>query len=117
MLVCGDYFAKKTVGIQLVQATDSIAANLSEGLGRFHFKEAKNFSYFSRGSLFETKTWLTKAVKRNLLTEEKYSKLIDTVEAIGKMLNAYINSIGSVKEPIEPYGTINATNLFDPDNA
>lgn len=50
------YFEKDTIGKQLVRAVDSVAANLSEGFGRFHFKEAKNFSYYSRGSLYETKT-------------------------------------------------------------
>ena len=54
------YFEKDTVGKQFVRAADSIAANLSEGLGRYQFKESKNFGYYSRGSLFETKTWLTK---------------------------------------------------------
>ena len=31
-----NYFAKDTVGKQLVRAADSVAANLSEGFGRFH---------------------------------------------------------------------------------
>lgn len=43
-----NYFEKDTIGKQLVRAADSIAANLSEGLGRYHFKEMKNFSYYSR---------------------------------------------------------------------
>ncbi|HJN06976.1 MAG TPA: four helix bundle protein, partial [Bacteroidales bacterium] len=34
-----NYFQKDTVGKQLVRSADSIAANLSEGFGRFHFKE------------------------------------------------------------------------------
>src|SRR5881392_191731 len=70
------YFEKDTVGKQFVRSTDSIAANLSEGLGRYHFKEAKNFSYYSRGSLFETKTWLTKAKNRNLISSAQSDKLI-----------------------------------------
>ncbi len=98
-----NYFEKDTIGKQLVKAVDSIAANLSEGLGRYHFKEAKNFSYYSRGSLFETRTWLTKSLNRQLLPEENYKKLMDELEVIGKMLNSYIKSIGTVNEPIEEY--------------
>ena len=64
-----DYLSKKTIGTQLIEAADSIAANISEGFGRFHYKEAKQFSYYARGSLFETKTWLTKANKRQLLED------------------------------------------------
>jgi len=45
-----DYFAKDTIGKQLVRAADSISANISEGFGRFHFREKVNFSYYSRGS-------------------------------------------------------------------
>jgi hypothetical protein len=36
-----DYFAKDT--------------------GRFHYKENRNFCYFSRGSIIETKGWLKKS--------------------------------------------------------
>ena len=52
-----DYFAKDSVGKQLVKAIDSVAANLSEGFGRYFYKENKQFCYYSRGSLFESKTW------------------------------------------------------------
>lgn len=51
-----DYFAEDTIGKQLIRSTDSIAANISEGFGRYHYKDSKRFYYISRGSLFETKT-------------------------------------------------------------
>jgi four helix bundle protein len=47
-----DYFAKDVVCKQLMKAADSVAANLSEGFGRYFFKENKQFCYYSRGSLF-----------------------------------------------------------------
>ncbi|HET9052824.1 MAG TPA: four helix bundle protein, partial [Cyclobacteriaceae bacterium] len=40
---------KDTIGKQLIRSCDSIAANLSEGLGRYHYKETRNFSYYARG--------------------------------------------------------------------
>ena len=89
-----DFFAKDTIGKQLVRAIDSVAANLSEGYGRYHYKEAKNFSYYSRGSLYETKTWLTKAKNRNLLNEETFTKMMSTINDISVKLNNYIKSIG-----------------------
>jgi len=89
-----DYFTKDTIGKQLVRASDSVAANLSEGFGRFHYKEAKNFSYYSRGSLYETKTWLTKAYNRNLITEAQHQDFSAKIDSIGIKLNNYINSIG-----------------------
>ena len=51
-----DFFAKDTIGKQLVKSADSVSANLSEGFGRYFYKEERNFCYYSRGSLFETKT-------------------------------------------------------------
>jgi four helix bundle protein len=93
------YFEKDTIGKQLVKAADSVAANLSEGFGRYHFKEAKNFSYFSRGSLFETETWLTKAHARELITTDQYQHFKKTMDTIGKMLNGYISSLGKANHP------------------
>ena len=88
------YFEKDAIGKQLIKAADSIAANISEGFGRFHYKEAKQFNYYARGSLFETKTWLTKAHKRNLVSENDFKQLIQEFDIIGVKLNNYIKSIG-----------------------
>jgi four helix bundle protein len=88
------YFERDTIGKQLVRSVDSIGANLSEGLGRYHFKETKNFSYYARGSLFETKTWLTKAFQRDLINQQQYQDLMSELELLGKRLNAYINTLG-----------------------
>jgi four helix bundle protein len=103
-----NFFHKDTIGKQLVRSTDSIAANLSEGFGRYHFKENKNFSYYSRGSLYETKTWLTKAHSRKLIEDEVFLRMVSNIEVIGKMLNAYIKSIGNIEEPTEGYGKISS---------
>jgi len=68
-----NYFAKDTMGKQLIRAVDSVAANISEGYGRYHYRENKQFCYYSRGSLFETKTWLGKAHNRNLIDDETFN--------------------------------------------
>ena len=92
-----DWFAKDTIGKQLVRAVDSIAANLSEGFGRYHFKDAKNFYYYSRGSLYETRTWLTKANNRKLISEGDFTNFMKEIKDIGVKLNNYIHSIGKQK--------------------
>jgi four helix bundle protein len=46
-----NYFARDTIGKQLVKAADSVAANISEGWGRYYYKENRQFCYYSRGSL------------------------------------------------------------------
>ena len=67
-----DYFDRDTVGKQLVRATDSIGANISESFGRFHYGEKINFLYYARGSVFESKYWLNRALKRRLITTEAH---------------------------------------------
>lgn len=105
-VIIWDYFPKDTIGKHLVKAVDSVAANLSEGYGRYHYKESKNFGYYSRGSLFETKTWLTKASNRFLFDESDYRSFMKEIDRIGVKLNNYIKLIGTrdqVKEDQEEY--------------
>src|SRR5260221_6724404 len=63
-------FARDTVGKQLVEAADSIGANIAESYGRYHFGEKLTFLYYARGSLFETKYWVNRARTRELLENE-----------------------------------------------
>lgn len=92
-----DYLAKDTVGKQLVKAADLVAANLSEGFGRFFYKENKQFCYYSGGSLFETKTWLRKVQLRNLINNENFEQLNKDADTIAIKLNNYIKTIGTKK--------------------
>jgi four helix bundle protein len=89
-----DYFAKDTVGKQMVRSADSISANIAEGYGRYHYKENRNFCYFSRGSIIETKDWLKKSKNRNLITEEEFNGLFEKLQTIHLKLNAYMKFIG-----------------------
>ena len=93
-----DYFSRDTLGKQLVRSTDSIAANISEGFGRYHFKDNRNFLYYARGSLYETSTWILKAHKRKLIEETKYTELTNEFKDLGIKLNNYINTIGNNKK-------------------
>ena len=87
-----DYYARDTVGKQLVRAADSISANLAEGHGRYHFKDRLNFCYYARGSLEETKSWLKKAIRRKLISSD-ISEINEIIKVLPKKLNAYITSI------------------------
>ena len=88
------FFEKDTVGKQWVRCTDSIAANISEGYGRFHYLENKKFCYYSRSSLDETLTFLEKAATRNLIPESNALQLKNDLTILRKRLNSYIRSIG-----------------------
>ena len=88
------YFAKDTVGKQLVRSADSISSNIAEGYGRYHYKENRNFCYFSRGSIMETKGWLKKSKNRKLLNEDQFDTLFEKLQLIHLKLNAYLKFIG-----------------------
>jgi len=90
-----DYFAKDTLGKQLVRAADSIGANIAEGFGRYHYKENKNFCFFSRGSLIETKGWINKAKTRKLISDSLHTEHLNKLSNIHLKLNAYIKHIGN----------------------
>lgn len=94
-----DYWKKDTIGKQLVKAADSIAANISEGYGRYTYKDRRNFCYISRGSMFETRTWLTKAKSRAIITEEIFESFIEKLKVLHQKLNAYIKSINKNINP------------------
>lgn len=83
-------FAKIGLGRQLTNSSDSISSNISEGYGRYFFKENIKFCFYSRGSILETKNHLLKAVKRNLIGRETYDELIYELKVIHRKLNGYI---------------------------
>ncbi|MEP6718442.1 MAG: four helix bundle protein [bacterium] len=90
-----NYFARDTVGKQLVRAGDSIGANIAEGAGRGRFLDNKRFVRMARGSLNEVKHWLRRAHKRSLLTSSQTDLLKPIIEELAPTLNAYPNSIGA----------------------
>ena len=71
-----DFFAKNTVGIQIVKASDSVGANIAEGSGRGTDPELRRFLRVSRGSLYETQHWLRRAYRRGLLSERQINELL-----------------------------------------
>ena len=101
IVITRNFLAQDTIGKQIIRSSDSIAANIAEGYGRYFFKENRQFCFYSRGSILETKTWIKKAKNRNLITEVQYNQLFTKLETIHFKLNAYMKFIGK-KTPIEP---------------
>lgn len=89
-----EWLAKQTVGLQWIRSADSIAANISEGYGRYSFKENARFCYYARGSLLETQTWLEKAIARSLVAGPIADELSLKLETLRRQLDNYIHSFG-----------------------
>lgn len=92
-----DFLAKDTVGKQLIRAADSIGANIAEGSGRGTNPDLRRFLRIARGSLYETQHWLRRSYRRRLLTEKEVNDLIPIIKELAPKLNAYLSSVGSVK--------------------
>lgn len=85
-----DYFAKDTVGKQLVRAIDSISANIAEGFGRRHKKDKIKFYFNARGSAYEALDWLHKAKVRKLIGQEEYEQIFKVLSELPKEINNLI---------------------------
>ena len=95
LVVKFQYFEKDTLGKQLIRATDSIPANISEGYGRYHYLDNKKFLFYARGSLYETMTWIRLAYTRKLISEDDYEWLRSHCRKLSVKLNNFINAIGN----------------------
>ena len=82
----------------MINAADSIGANIAEGTGRGSYADNRRFVRIARGSLFEVKHWLRRAYVRKLLTEKEVSTLQNLIKELTPKLSAYINSIGNKVE-------------------
>ncbi|MDD3788461.1 MAG: four helix bundle protein [Petrimonas sp.] len=93
LVVKWDYFNKDTLAKQWVRSVDSVSLNIGEGFGRNTYRDQRNFYYFSRGSLYESKTCLKKALNRKLITYETYKELFNKHETLAIKLNKFIQSV------------------------
>ncbi|MEJ2616969.1 MAG: four helix bundle protein [Ignavibacteriaceae bacterium] len=91
LVIKWEYFAKNTIGKQIVDVSDSVGANIAEGSGKGSDLEFKRYCKIARGSLFETKHWLRRAYKRNLLEENDIEEIKNILDKLLPKLSAYIN--------------------------
>lgn len=90
IVVGWEWFAKKTVGSQFVEAIDSISSNIAEGFGRYGKKDKTKFYYYSFGSLKESFDWNEKAKLRKLLTAKQYEYILGELQMLPKEIHQLI---------------------------
>ncbi len=86
------FFQQDTIGKQWIRAIDSVSLNLSEGFGRFTYRDSRNFSIMARGSLYESKSCLQKTFRRNIVAKEIFDVLLQEHNNLGIKLNNYITA-------------------------
>jgi four helix bundle protein len=95
LVVQWDNFARNNIGGQLLRAIDSVGANISEGYGRGSKIDNARFVKIARGSLFETKHWLTISHRRKLIPDIDLRGILNDIESLLPRLSAYINYLSS----------------------
>ena len=78
---------------QIRRAAVSIPSNIVEGKARGSQKEYKRFLLIARGSLEEVKYQLLLAKDLQYLDSNKYNKIVDLMDDVGRLLNGLINSL------------------------
>ena len=86
-----DSFSRGTVGVQYVDASNSVGANIAEGYGKGSFADRSRFAKISRGSLFETRHWTNKSYRRKLITDQEFTEINNILETLLPKLSSYIN--------------------------
>ena len=71
-----------------------------EAFGRFHYGDKLQFLYYARGSLFETKYWLNRALERNLMPPNTVKAYAARLTDLARQLNAFANSIKAQRSDV-----------------
>ena len=82
---------------QIIRASRSVTANISEGYGRYHFQEQIQYCRQARGSLFELKDHLNVSLEEGYISKEIYKLKIEKIEQAIKKMNGYIKYLQNQK--------------------
>jgi len=86
---------KFNLDIQIRKASVSTTSNISEGYGRFHYREGIQFYRISRASLYELKDHLISCYDLSYIAVELKDEGEQLLESAKITLNGYINFVKS----------------------
>jgi four helix bundle protein len=81
-----DRLAKWSVGVHLVRAADSVAANIAEAMGRENAADGRRLLVIARCSLFETEHWLLTAERRGLIAESSAQRAEELAKPLAGLI-------------------------------
>ena len=83
---------------QIIRSSRSIAANIAEGHGRFHFQEQIQFCRQARGSLSEVLNHIYTAFVCNYISKEQVIEIENKADLFLKLVNGYIFYLKNQKQ-------------------
>lgn len=78
---------------QIQKAAVSVMANISEGFGRYSFKDSKQFYTMARGSVSEVQSHLYVILDRKIIPEKLFQDIYDQAIKTSKLINGLIRNI------------------------
>jgi four helix bundle protein len=78
-----------SIGIQLIRAADSVAANIAEAAGRTHKADKARFLVYAQASLYETEHWVATAEEEGLLPKGSTDELDGTARALSGLVKKW----------------------------
>ena len=79
-------YDRSTVGVQIVQSADAVAANIAESTGRWTKTDKRRVLIIARGELLETEHWLKTAQQRGLLRSDPSARVAETARALNGLI-------------------------------
>ena len=80
------------MGDQFIRSTDSVAANIAEGYGRYHYLDRIRFYYNARASLLEAIHWVKLLGKRKIVLNEQVQEFVRQANTVHHQLNKWIST-------------------------
>jgi len=78
---------------QIQRAAISSMANISEGFGRYTFKDSKQFFTMARGSVSEVQSHLYVILDRKIISTELFKSIYEQAVLVNKLINGLIKNI------------------------
>jgi four helix bundle protein len=78
---------------QIQKAAVSVMANISEGFGRYSFKDSRQFFTMARGSIAELQSHLYVILDRNMISKNEFQNIYDQSIKTNKLINGLIRNI------------------------
>jgi len=78
---------------QIQKAAVSVMANISEGFGRYSFKDSKQFFTMARGSIAEVQSHLYVILDRDMISKNEFQEIYEQAIKTNKLINGLIRNV------------------------
>lgn len=89
---------------QMRRAATSVALNIAEGYGRYHYLDRIRFFYMARGSLMETRGTFEACEAVGYISQAEFERLRELVYGALRSLNGFIRHVRKTRQGQKEFG-------------